>query len=51
MVSSKKQPPLQDYVTKLLLLELVKCTAAKETDQMRWLSNVLSHLNKKWGEN
>lgn len=44
MDSSKKQPPLRDYVTKLLLLELVRCNAAQNQDGIKWIEQVLNKL-------
>ena len=41
-------PPMVDYVTKLLLLELVMCVAREEEDEQAWLENLLQELSITW---
>lgn len=48
MASSDKRPPLADYVTKLLLLETVKCAKEKDHDGLDYINNVLYNLALRW---
>jgi len=43
-------PPMEDYVTKLLLLELVMCTANEKEEEQVWLENLLQELARSWND-
>lgn len=48
MVSSKHKPPMADYITKLLLLETVRCAKDKDADGLNWINRVLYNLTLRW---
>jgi hypothetical protein len=43
-------PPIEDYVTKLLLLELVMCTANEKEEEQAWLEKLLQELARAWAD-
>lgn len=49
MASSNKIPPMEDYTTKLLLLEAVRCSSSGNAIGLEWIEKVLSGLALKWG--
>lgn len=51
MASYNPQLPLADYVTKLLLLEALKCASAQQEEERQWIEDVLYLLAMSWGKN
>jgi len=41
-------PPLEDYVTKLLLLETIKCARDRDEHGLDYLQNVMYELALRW---
>lgn len=50
MALSKDKPPLLDYVTKLMLLELIQASAMQDVDAVLWIQRVLTELHYRWEE-
>jgi hypothetical protein len=45
-----KQPPMLDYVTKLMLLEVVKATVERDVDAAIWIEATMTNLYYRWRE-
>lgn len=45
-----KQPPMLDYVTKLMLLEIVKATVERDVSAAIWIEQTMSNLYYRWRE-
>lgn len=50
MALSKNRSPLLDYVTKLLLLELIHASALQDADAVIWIQKTLTELHYRWEE-
>lgn len=50
MTLSKDRPPLLDYVTKLMLLELIHASAMQDVDAAIWIQKTLTKLHYRWEE-
>jgi len=49
MVFSNHPQPLEDYITKLLLLETVRCATDGNAEGLEYLQNVMYDLALRWG--
>jgi len=45
-----KQPPMLDYVTKLMLLEVVKATVNQDIYAATWIEQNMTKLFHRWKE-
>jgi len=45
-----KQPPMLDYVTKLMLLEVVKATVDQDIHAARWIEQTMTSFYYRWRE-
>lgn len=45
-----KQPPMLDYVTKLMLLEVVKATVERDVEVAMWIEAQMTILFHRWKE-
>lgn len=48
MVSYSNLDPLADYLTKLLILEAVRCSQAGDQAALEWLQDTMYHLAYTW---
>ncbi len=44
------QPPMLDYITKLMLLELIKSTMERDLFAVIWIESTMSELHQRWRE-
>lgn len=49
-MDSSKNPPLADYVTKLLILEAIQCAQQENEDGLHWVQNLMFKLAVSWQE-
>lgn len=45
---NKKQPPMANYIKKLLLLELVKCAQNQDRYGLKWIEDTMYHMALRW---
>lgn len=45
-----EQPPLADYVVKLMLLEAIKCYKDEDGVALHWLEAQLFKITNRWAE-
>lgn len=45
-----QQPPMLDYVTKLMLLEVVKATVERDIHAAMWIEDEMTKLFYRWRE-
>lgn len=45
-----KQPPMLDYVTKLMLLEVVRATVTRDVHAALWIEESMTKLFYRWRE-
>ena len=46
----KKQSPMLDYVTKMLLLETINAFAKDNISAMKWLRKTTAVHSRRWGD-
>lgn len=45
-----QQPPMLDYVTKMMLLEIVKATVERDVHAALWIEDIMTTLHYRWRE-
>ena len=45
-----QQPPMLDYVTKLMLLEVVKATVEQDFHAAMWIEKTMTEIYYRWRE-
>ncbi len=50
MAPYPKNPPLADYICKLLLLEAVKCQAERDVSGLQWVERLMFFIVHRWKE-
>lgn len=46
----REQPPMLDYVTKLMLLEVVRAVALQDVTAALWIEENLTFVHNRWRE-
>ena len=49
-MNSNGQPPLLDYITKLMLLEVIRSITRRDVFATQWINTQLAMIHHRWGE-
>lgn len=50
MIIDRQRSPMLDYVTKLMLLELVRTISSRDLWAVNWIETFLTELHHRWSQ-